>query len=87
MLSLLDGNRTRNTPTEIIVLLYFRNSYEVGFLFWFIDRQRNEVTCCTGSFFRAEDPITCATMVFVFLAYCNEVHFIVAQLVNKSIAL
>lgn len=37
--------------------------------------------------FRAEDPITCATIIIVFLAYYNEVHFIVAQLVNKSIDL
>jgi len=56
MFSLLDGNRTRNTPTEIIVLLYFRNSYEVRFLFWFIDRQRNERTCYTGLFSELKTP-------------------------------
>jgi hypothetical protein len=39
MLSLLDWNRARNTPKEIIVLLYLRNSYEVGLLFWLTDRQ------------------------------------------------
>lgn len=56
MLSLLDVYRTRNTPTEFIVLLYFRNSYEVGFLFWFIGRQRNEMLCCIGVFSELKTP-------------------------------
>jgi hypothetical protein len=59
---------------------------EVRFLFWFTDRQRNEMTCCTDSFSELKTPTTCATILIVFLAYYNEVQIIVAQLVNKSIA-
>jgi hypothetical protein len=87
MLSVLDWNRTRNTPTEIIVLLYFRNSYEVRFLFWFSDGQKKRNVMLYRLVFRAEEPITCASLIIiVFLAYYNEVHLIFAHLVSKSIA-
>jgi hypothetical protein len=73
MLSLLDWNRTGNTPTDVI--FYYTLEILTKYDFFsgsLTKRQTHEMTCSTGWFCRVEDPITCATLTIICLSYLSQ---------------